>query len=366
LPKVFNICTREDFEVFKNLVESGEMPFVCQHCQDQSTCPGPQCQKRWKNRSTKVQAGDCDVHEAVILKSGNEFSDLEDNIQSPVHSSQPVSIPLPKIETFEDIFPPSALDKKKPGISYSFSESISHNLNEMPRLTRPASWDSGKGMQALSDKSQMLSMTGLPHINQLLVSKSAEFGPESKRKSSLDNIFDFESSNFFQQPAQFDDRSKRLRLEQSADEFGPQQAKYERFNVPSKLKVESEANQTHKAIKAGNWNITKGSNISGFDFDGLSIEDDVHFTDFSESPFYSRSRLTAPCASSAPLPETFTRTPFSKNVKVMLSENSGRTEEDLESVHSLHDIVLSRDPISDVILSDIDPPQSSLFFSTSD
>jgi hypothetical protein len=357
LPKAFNICSREDFEGFKCRVESGEIPFVCQHCQDQSTCPGPQCQKRWKNRAFKSVAGDyCGVHEAMIVKK-DEFADFGGN-HSPIAASQPMAIPLPKLESFGNAFP---IEQKKPGLSYSFSETFAHGLSSMPHLSRDraASWDGGKSAKIVNDQTERLAALGLQPPS-LETFKSNELFPEIKRKTSLDNVSEFGSTPMYPQAIQLDDRIKRVRLEQPLEHFASQQTAYERLNMQSQLIGSSQKQK--KTIKAGNWNISKGRYISGFDFDGLDIEDDVHFSDFSESPFYSKSRLTTPCASSAPLPDSFTRTPFSKNIKTMLSENSGRTEEDLESVHSLHDIVLSRDPISEVILSDLDPPQS-LFFS---
>eukprot|EP00475_Leptophrys_vorax_P015976 TRINITY_DN22362_c0_g1_i1.p1 TRINITY_DN22362_c0_g1~~TRINITY_DN22362_c0_g1_i1.p1 ORF type:complete len:525 (+),score=122.33 TRINITY_DN22362_c0_g1_i1:268-1842(+) len=54
LPKSLSVQTREEFEAFKYRVDRGETIFVCQHCEDQSSCPGPQCQKRWKNRLARI------------------------------------------------------------------------------------------------------------------------------------------------------------------------------------------------------------------------------------------------------------------------------------------------------------------------
>eukprot|EP00475_Leptophrys_vorax_P034864 TRINITY_DN5682_c0_g1_i1.p1 TRINITY_DN5682_c0_g1~~TRINITY_DN5682_c0_g1_i1.p1 ORF type:complete len:379 (-),score=49.27 TRINITY_DN5682_c0_g1_i1:128-1264(-) len=54
LPAALGLNSREEFLTWKNAVEAGMMTFICQHCADQSTCPGPQCHKRWQKRVMRM------------------------------------------------------------------------------------------------------------------------------------------------------------------------------------------------------------------------------------------------------------------------------------------------------------------------
>jgi hypothetical protein len=54
LPVELGLNSRDEFLTWKNAVDSGIINFTCQHCADQSTCPGPQCHKRWQKRVMRM------------------------------------------------------------------------------------------------------------------------------------------------------------------------------------------------------------------------------------------------------------------------------------------------------------------------
>lgn len=49
--------TIEEFRLWKSVIESGQVFFVCPHCIDQGECQGPQCKKRIKSKTGDAHSG---------------------------------------------------------------------------------------------------------------------------------------------------------------------------------------------------------------------------------------------------------------------------------------------------------------------
>ncbi|CEO98074.1 Uncharacterized protein PBTT_03705 [Plasmodiophora brassicae] len=50
--------TIEEFRLWKSVIESGQVFFVCPHCIDQGECQGPQCKKRIKSKTGDAHSVD--------------------------------------------------------------------------------------------------------------------------------------------------------------------------------------------------------------------------------------------------------------------------------------------------------------------
>lgn len=64
----------DSFEKWKQRVESGKEIFVCPHCTDESSCPGPQCSRRLTKRKSAMPLALDDVSASQVAKallSGN-------------------------------------------------------------------------------------------------------------------------------------------------------------------------------------------------------------------------------------------------------------------------------------------------------
>jgi hypothetical protein len=87
LPEYLNVHTYDDFALWKHNVDSGIDTFVCPHCQDERTCGGPQCLKRYEIKKNRKAQSSGSSTRRKSRSSKNNSSELTSRASSPSPSS---------------------------------------------------------------------------------------------------------------------------------------------------------------------------------------------------------------------------------------------------------------------------------------
>eukprot|EP00475_Leptophrys_vorax_P030416 TRINITY_DN4553_c0_g1_i1.p1 TRINITY_DN4553_c0_g1~~TRINITY_DN4553_c0_g1_i1.p1 ORF type:complete len:233 (-),score=53.22 TRINITY_DN4553_c0_g1_i1:134-832(-) len=145
LPACLNVRSHDEFALWKSNVDNGLTVFICPHCQDERSCGGPQCLKRYQIKMTRKasKASSSKSSAAALLNysnnSGSAWTSPLSSRQSSPSSSSSCGSSISSSATFCHVRVPRPvlLHEIDPFVKAEMLQNITRRSDAYPRQVPP-------------------------------------------------------------------------------------------------------------------------------------------------------------------------------------------------------------------------------------